>query len=405
MTKMRVLQVVKTTDGANWAARQARILRDLGVEIHVALPAREGMAMSAWVDSGAEIHIVDLNLPVRSPTLLPRVLTAARQLVARVSPDLIHSHFVTTTCTLRLALGKSHGIPRLYQVAGPLHLEHWPSRTFELSLAGEADYWIPSSRCILETYRRHRIPQEKLFLSYYGWFDPDEEFQSHRGELRSLVGASPKDVIIGNVNFMYPPKYYLGQTVGLKAHEDIIDALGAVIRENRDVLGVFVGGAWGGARGYEGRLRKRGLKRGGERIRFTGPLSFTKARAMWEDFDLGIHVPLSENVGGVPEPLSRGVPVIAGAVGGLPEVVLPGRTGYLVPPRQPRVLAATIKKVLREPEHARALAEVGRRLVRTMFDSVRTGTEILDIYRYVLGLQRHPPSPFSSERFVDSLSG
>jgi hypothetical protein len=40
-----------------------------------------------------------------------------------------------------------------------------------------------------------------------------------------------------------------------------------------------------------------------------------------------------------------------------------------------------------------------------MFDSVRTGTEILDIYRYVLGLQRHPPSPFSSERFVDSLSG
>jgi glycosyltransferase involved in cell wall biosynthesis len=405
MTKIRVLQVVKTSDGAPWAARQARILRDLGAEVHVALPTSAGAAVADWVRSGAEIHIVDLNLPVRSPWRLPRVLSSARQLVSRVRPDLIHSHFVTTTCTMRLALGKSHSIPRLYQVAGPLHLEHWPSRTFELSLAGDADYWIPSSRCILDTYLRLGIPAQRLFLSYYGWFDAGEDVESHKGELRALVDASANDVVVGNVNFMYPPKYYLGQTVGLKGHETIIDALGLVIPTQRDVLGVFVGGAWGGATDYETRLRERGAARAAERIRFTGALPFSKARRMWEDFDLGIHVPLSENVGGVPEPLFHGVPVIAGNVGGLPEVVLPGRTGYLVPIRQPGALATTTRQVLRELDHARSLAKLGQQLVRTMFDAVRTGGEIFEIYRSLLGLQRHLSPPFSSERFVASTDG
>jgi glycosyltransferase involved in cell wall biosynthesis len=401
---MKVLHVVKTSEGAPWAARQARMLRQLGAEVHVALPVPTGTAVSAWVDAGAEIHIADLSLPVRAPHKIPAVLEATRRLVSQVRPDVIHSHFVTTTCTLRLALGRNHPIPRVYQVAGPLHLEHWPSRLFEISLAGSADYWVGSSRCIVALYQRARIPKDRLFLSYYGWFDDSEEPPRREGALRTLVGASTEDVLIGNLNYMYPPKYALGQTVGLKCHEDVIDALGAVIRKQPKVLGVFVGGAWGDSVWYEERLRRRARHRAGDRIRFAGAFPYPVARRLWADFDLGIHVPLSENCGGVPEPLFAGVPVIASNVGGLPEVVMEARTGYLTPPRHPRLLARTILEVLSDMPGARRLAERGRRLVKVMFDARRTSTEISEIYDFLLHRRSRPPPPFDGAAFVDHLT-
>ena len=70
---------------------------------------------------------------------------------------------------LRLALGKGHRIPRIFQVAGPLHLEHWHSELADLSTAGPQDYWIPSSRCIQQHYLRAGVERERTFLSYPGW--------------------------------------------------------------------------------------------------------------------------------------------------------------------------------------------------------------------------------------------
>jgi hypothetical protein len=42
---MRVLHVVKTSEGARWAARQAGVLNRLGFDIHAAVPSMAGAAM------------------------------------------------------------------------------------------------------------------------------------------------------------------------------------------------------------------------------------------------------------------------------------------------------------------------------------------------------------------------
>ena len=63
-------------------------------------------------------------------------------------------------------------------------------------------------------------------------------------------------------------------------------------------------------------------------------------------FDRAVHVPRSENCGGVVEPFSAGVPVIAAAVGGLPEVVIDNVTGRIVRDRSPKVLAQNISQIL-----------------------------------------------------------
>ena len=105
---MRVLHVVKTSDGAIWAAHQAGVLKRLGVDVHVALPTADGRMVETWRRQGVALHFVPLDWPTRRPWTACAALRRARELVGQVQPDLIHSHFVGTTLTLRLALGARH---------------------------------------------------------------------------------------------------------------------------------------------------------------------------------------------------------------------------------------------------------------------------------------------------------
>lgn len=60
---------------------------------------------------------------------------------------------------------------------------------------------------------------------------------------------------------------------------------------------------------------------------------------------------------------AAGLPVVASAVGQLPEVVLPGTTGLLVPPSEPEVLATAINELLADPERAQRMGDAGRSLM------------------------------------------
>jgi glycosyltransferase involved in cell wall biosynthesis len=61
------------------------------------------------------------------------------------------------------------------------------------------------------------------------------------------------------------------------------------------------------------------------------------------------------------------VPVVATAVGGTPEVVADGETGYLVPPGDPAALAERINRLLADEPLRRRFGEAGRRRMRELF--------------------------------------
>ncbi len=67
------------------------------------------------------------------------------------------------------------------------------------------------------------------------------------------------------------------------------------------------------------------------------------------------------------EAMAAGLPVVATRVGGLPELVAPGRTGWLAPPRDPAALAAAISQVLADPLTRQAFARAGRELAARDF--------------------------------------
>ncbi len=128
---MRVLHLLKTSVGATWALRQIDVLVKRGVEVHVALPSG-GPMVGRYTSRGATEHLLQTALPVRRPWEAPSVLRGLARLVDEVKPDIIHSHFVATTLSMRLAPYRRRSTPRIFQVPGPLHLEHWPFRKAEV---------------------------------------------------------------------------------------------------------------------------------------------------------------------------------------------------------------------------------------------------------------------------------
>jgi glycogen(starch) synthase len=81
------------------------------------------------------------------------------------------------------------------------------------------------------------------------------------------------------------------------------------------------------------------------------------------------------------EALARGLPVVATAVGGLPDKVLPGETGFLAPTADPDALAVTLRAALAARIAWPALGAGGRRLVAERFSWDALAEQYLMLYR------------------------
>jgi starch synthase len=88
--------------------------------------------------------------------------------------------------------------------------------------------------------------------------------------------------------------------------------------------------------------------------------------------------------------MACGTPVVASAVGGIPEVVADGETGILVdydeaePDAFEAGLAAGINRLIRDPDQAAAMGRAGRERVVREFGWDTVAAETVDLYETVL---------------------
>jgi glycosyltransferase involved in cell wall biosynthesis len=80
------------------------------------------------------------------------------------------------------------------------------------------------------------------------------------------------------------------------------------------------------------------------------------------------------------EAMAAGVPVVATAVGGVPELVVDGETGFLVQPGRPEPIAEALEAVLAEPDRGRAFGAAGRQRARAVFSGERMIRETAALY-------------------------
>ncbi len=167
-----------------------------------------------------------------------------------------------------------------------------------------------------------------------------------------------------------------------KGHREFFTAL-AGLKERYPVEALVIGG---GRREEE--MRQLAVEMG-----LTGRVHFLGQRQDIPDLlaalDIFVLPSHSEGVSlALLEAMAAGLPVIAAAVGGLPEVVTDGENGLLIPPKNPEALAAALARVLAEPDLARQLGEAARRQVEEKFSLDRLGREINEIYAELSGKTR-----------------
>jgi glycosyltransferase involved in cell wall biosynthesis len=81
------------------------------------------------------------------------------------------------------------------------------------------------------------------------------------------------------------------------------------------------------------------------------------------------------------EALATGVPMIASAIGGIPEMLIDGETGLLIPPDDAAALVAAITRLRRDPALAARIAHQGRAHVEAHFDAVTNTQRLLDLLK------------------------
>lgn len=154
----------------------------------------------------------------------------------------------------------------------------------------------------------------------------------------------------------------VARLVPVKDHRTVLRAAAEVFQDVPEAHLLVVGD--GPLRGeLEALARDLGIA---ERTRFLGLR--TDVPALLPCLDLIVLSSLHEGTSlTLLEAMASGLPVVATAVGGTPEVVLHERTGLLVPPRRPDLLAQAITRLLRSPRRREEMGQAGQARVVARF--------------------------------------
>jgi len=206
-----------------------------------------------------------------------------------------------------------------------------------------------------ERVRRAGVPSTRMTVirnaaRLSAFADPDP---GYRARLRSLFPADkPLSRIVLAAGRLSPEK---GFAVLLEAVPDVLK------RVPDSGFVIFGEGAERAA--LERRIAELGF---GDRVLLPGFTADLDKYLPWADA-----VALPSFTEGLPnvalEASAAGVPIVATAVGGTPEVIADGETGYLVPSGQPHRIAESLNALLQSPTLRRTMGDAGRRRMREHF--------------------------------------
>jgi glycosyltransferase involved in cell wall biosynthesis len=202
-------------------------------------------------------------------------------------------------------------------------------------------------------------------------FDPEINGERVRSEFN--IGKHTK--LIGTIGHFAP----------LKGFEELIEAMVEVVKRGFDVKLALIGETiYSNSHAYRQKLvslvDSTGLS---DRVIFAGFRD--NIPEILASFDIFVLPSRSEGFGRVNlEAMAMGKPVVSTNVGGIPEVVLEGVTGILVPPANPEGLAHAIMRLLNDSQLRESIGKEGRRRVEEHFSLQAHVQRIEEIYGEVL---------------------
>jgi glycosyltransferase involved in cell wall biosynthesis len=198
--------------------------------------------------------------------------------------------------------------------------------------------------------------------------DPAQTWQ--REKVRESLGIAPDEIAIVNI----------GALTDHKGQKWLIDAAPQILRAF-PAARIHILGDGELRSALEGQIRALGLE---GRVLLHGFVG--EARLKLAGFDLFVSSSHLEGLGTVIlDAMLAGLPVVAAEAGGVPDAVIDGETGRLVPPRDPAALAEAVIAALGEPAQSQGMAERARWHAKENFSARAMAEGTLGVYRKLLG--------------------
>ena len=363
----RPIRVLHVDSERTWRGGERQVLelmrrqRAFGDLPELAAP-RESVLTGRVRAAGFPVH----SVPMRGTWDLPSAVALAR-ISRAMAPDIVHWHAARAHALGALASLLAPGPRRVLSRRVDFPVRRTPGS--RLLYALEIDAILAISEGVRRALEGSGVPPGRIRVVRSGIdltpFDPPFD----RALERRKLGISDGEILVLQVAALAPHK----------SQTDLLRAAKIVIARCPGTRFWIAG---------EGRLRAAleaehealGL---GDRVRFLG---FREdVVALLRSADLFCVSSYLEGLGtSTLDAMAAGLPVVATAVGGVPEIVSDGETGVLVPPRNPEAIADAVLALAADPGRRAAMGARGRERAREWSASL-TAKRTREAYLEVLG--------------------
>ena len=304
------------------------------------------------------------------PKLLPGKLSyissvfSLKKILKQFKPDILHAHYVS-----------SYGLIGALANYAPYYISVWGRDIFQFPAQNSfnkklVEWTLSKGDMICSTshimaVETNKYTDKKVHITPFGVdltiFKPEPVQPSH------------DTVTIGTVKAL-SDKYGIG---------DLIKAF-AVIHEKKRNTKLLIVGDGPQRKEYENLTEQLGIS---AVTTFTGRVPNNTVPDYINTMNV-FAVPSTEDsesfgVAAV-EAMACGVPVVVSNVGGLPEVVIEGKTGYIVPKENPHELAKAILSLIENEEKCKEMGRAGVEHVKSLYNWVDNANGMLGLYEQTL---------------------
>jgi glycosyltransferase involved in cell wall biosynthesis len=370
ITKMKVLFVICNLDRGGTETQVVQLAQRLAsTRCQVTVAALQGTGPLRKTLQQAGIPIVDFPktgglISVRGLYQFLRLL----RFIRREKFDVVHSHDLWANL-VAVPAAKFAGTPVVLSSQRDLAHLYWYT-PFRKKVIGRIHRWstgvIVNSSAVSELVQKEfLVPAGRVRVIHNGVaFERFASLRANRRELFPEVDHNAKLILsVANMH------------TAVKGHYELIEAARHLRSAYPDARFIFVGD--GAERlNIEESARAAGVQ---DSIIFLGRRAdIPELLACCDIFVLPSHAEGLPN--SLLEAMAAGLPAVATAVGGVPELIEDGVNGLLVPPRDPESLGNAILRILRDPEFRARLALAGRERARLQFGFDRVVAELESVY-------------------------
>jgi len=295
--------------------------------------------------------------------------------------DVIHTHTAKAGALGRLAAGLAGGSVIVHTPHGHNFYGYFGPRASAVIVKIEKFLTLFTDRIVALTelersdYIKFGIDDGRKIIVIYQGLELEKETldQEDIFNLKSVFNIQPEDLVVGMVGRLEPVK---GSTFFIEA--------ASLISKRFPGAKFLVAGEGSLRNEMEEKARKLGIA---DKVIFAGWRE--DVPDMISVMDVVVQPSLNEAVGiALVEAQAQGVPIVATKVGGIPEAVVDGKTGILVPPSDAEKLAEAVSGLLADKAKRAAMGAAGRAWVQDKFRAETMAEKTSALYMELLEKKR-----------------